>query len=115
MDIPLASSAGWGGRLPPGHAERHATQGLGSASPLARFSARSSIHVIVIVIVIVAVVVGGGVGGGVVMYNFVLVIRQRVALSSTPGLANTPRKKKKKEKLMNKLLLQDVSDGRFDQ
>ena len=41
MDSPLASSAGCGGRLPPGHAERHETQGLGSARPLARCSARS--------------------------------------------------------------------------
>lgn len=37
---PLASSTGWGGRLPCAHLERHATQDLESACPRAMRSAR---------------------------------------------------------------------------
>ena len=44
MDTPLANAGGCRGRFPPGHAKRHATQGLGSACLLARCSARSSMQ-----------------------------------------------------------------------
>lgn len=44
MDSLLSSSVGCGGRPPIGQTERHATQDLGSACPLARRSARSNMQ-----------------------------------------------------------------------
>ena len=41
---PLASSAGWGGRLPPTYSDWHETQELGSIYPIARRSACSNMQ-----------------------------------------------------------------------